>query len=68
MRLHERRSALDNDEINAVILGREFAKQMLSVYEADLKASQAIDLHTWERRPLIIRFREMTSRIWGRLL
>jgi len=62
------RSALDNDEINAVILGREFAQQMLSVYESDLKASQAIDLDTWQRRPLINRLRETTSRIWGRLL
>jgi cardiolipin synthase len=62
------RSALDNDEINAIVLGREFAQQMLSVYEADIKASVAIDPETWERRPLIDRFREMTSRIWGRLL
>ena len=62
------RSALDNDEINAVILGREFAQQMLIVYEADIKASKAIEIETWERRPLIDRFREMTSRIWGRLL
>ena len=51
-----------------MILGREFAQQMLAVYEADMKASQAIDLETWERRPLGDRFRELTSRIWGRLL
>ncbi len=62
------RSALDNDEINAVILGREFAQQMLAAYNADIAASQAIDLETWEQRPLIDRFREMTSRVWGRLL
>lgn len=62
------RSALDNDEINAVVLGREFAQQMISVFEADIRQSQAIDLGTWERRPLANRFREMTSRIWGRLL
>ncbi len=62
------RSALDNDEINAVILGREFAQQMQAVYAVDIAASQAIDLETWERRPLINRFRELTSRIWGRLL
>ncbi len=62
------RSALDNDEINAVILGREFAQQMLATYAADMAASQQIDPEAWERRPLVNRFREMTARIWGRLL
>jgi cardiolipin synthase len=62
------RSALDNDEINAVILGREFAQQMIAAYEADIRASQQIEIEAWERRPLSDRFREMTSRIWGRLL
>ena len=62
------RSALDNDEINAVILGREFAQQMQAVYAADIAASQAIDLESWEKRPLVNRFREWTSRLWGRLL
>jgi cardiolipin synthase len=62
------RSALDNDEINAVILGREFAAQMQAAYVADMAASTAIDPGTWARRPLIDRFREMTARVWGRLL
>ena len=62
------RSALDNDEINAVILGREFAAQMQAAYVADMAASSAIDSATWARRPLIHRFREITARLWGRLL
>ncbi len=62
------RSALDNDEINAVILGREFAAQMQTAYVADMAASSAIDPETWARRPLIHRFREITARLWGRLL
>ena len=62
------RSALDNDEINAVILGREFAQQMLAAYNTDMVASTPIDLETWSRRPLIDRFRELTARVWGRLL
>jgi cardiolipin synthase len=62
------RSALDNDEINAVILGREFAQQMLKVHVQDVAASKEILPDAWEQRPLLHRFREMTSRIWGRLL
>jgi cardiolipin synthase A/B len=62
------RSALDNDEINAVILGREFAGQMQAAYLKDLQASDEIDLHTWERRPLMMRLKEMSARLWGPLL
>jgi cardiolipin synthase len=62
------RSALDNDEINAVILGREFAQQMQAAYITDIAASQAIDLESWSRRSLVDRFKEMTARVWGRLL
>ncbi len=62
------RSALDNDEINAVILGREFAQQMIAAHAKDAAASTQIELETWERRSLVDRFREFTSRLWGRLL
>jgi len=62
------RSALDNDEINAVILGREFAGQMQAAYAADIKASEAIDAGAWAQRPLLDRFKEFTARVWGRLL
>jgi cardiolipin synthase len=62
------RSFLDNDEINAVILGREFAGQMQAMFTRDLEASEAIDLERWERRPLSFRFKEWMARVWGRLL
>jgi len=62
------RSFLDNDEINAVILGREFAQQMQATFATDLKASEAIDLERWEHRPLSFRFKEWMARVWGRLL
>jgi len=62
------RSFLDNDEINAVILGREFGQQMQVMFARDLEASEAIDLESWERRPLIFRFKEWMARVWGRLL
>jgi len=62
------RSFLDNDEINAVIIGREFAGQMQAMFAKDLEASKAIDLKSWERRPLLFRFKEWMARVWGRLL
>ena len=62
------RSALDNDEINAVILGREFGQQMLTAFAGDLAASDAIELENWKRRPLLLRLKEQAARLWGRLL
>jgi cardiolipin synthase len=62
------RSFLDNDEINAVIIGREFGQKMQAMFAGDLAASQAIDLESWQRRPLLFRFKEWMARVWGRLL
>jgi cardiolipin synthase len=62
------RSALDNNEVNAVVLGREFAGQMLAMFAADLAQSDTIDAQRWERRPLPFRFKEWMTRAWGRLL
>ena len=62
------RSFLDNDEINAVILGRDFGLKMQTMFAQDLAASQAIDLDLWERRPLALRLKEWMARVWGRLL
>jgi cardiolipin synthase len=44
------RSFLDNDEVNAVVLGRDFARQMQAMFEKDLQGSKAIDLATWQQR------------------
>ncbi|MFZ3084402.1 cardiolipin synthase [Rhodoferax ferrireducens] len=62
------RSFLDNDEIDAVVLGQEFAQKMEAMFASDLRASQAIDLQGWQRRPLQFRIKEWLAQIWGRLL
>ncbi|MES2938433.1 MAG: cardiolipin synthase [Pseudomonadota bacterium] len=62
------RSALDNDEINAVIVGREFGRQMQAAYLKDMQASDEIDLRSWERRPVMSRLKEAAARLWGPLL
>lgn len=58
------RSFLHNEEVNAVILGQEFGKQMQTMFETDLAASVSIELEQWERRSLGLRLKEMTARVW----
>ncbi|GFO58109.1 cardiolipin synthase B [Geomonas silvestris] len=51
-------SLLANDEVNAVILGKEFAAQMERMFAKDLAESRPILLEEWEKRPLFPRFQE----------
>jgi len=62
------RSFLDNDEVNAVILGREFASQMQRMFEQDLAASKRIDPQDWEHRALQFKLKEWLAQFWSRLL
>ena len=62
------RSALDNDEVNAVVLGRDFAAKMQAMFARDLAASQPIDGESWARRGLLLRVKEWLARLAGRLL
>jgi cardiolipin synthase len=62
------RSYLDNDELNAVIIGTDFGGKMQAMFAADLAASSAIDPEKWRRRPLALRLREFVARLWARLL
>ena len=62
------RSFSDNDEVNAVVLGRDFALQMLAAFARDLEASRAIDPQKWEQRSWELRVKEWASRVWQRWL
>jgi len=62
------RSFLDNDEINAVVIGREFGGQMQAMFNQDLAASNAILREQWEQRPVLMRVKEWFSRLIERLL
>lgn len=62
------RSALDNDEINAIILGREFAAEMAKAYDRDLLASDEITWAEWRRRSLWPRMKESWARLFSRML
>jgi cardiolipin synthase len=58
------RSFLHNYELNAVVLGAEFGKQVQAMFDQDLAASDAITLAQWERRPLQMRAKELLARVW----
>lgn len=62
------RSAVDNDEINAVILGPDFANQMLAAYRLDEAESDEVHLSTWKTRRPAERIKEWFFRLCGRLL
>ena len=58
------RSFLHNLELNAVILGPDFGKQMRAMFERDLQASSPVTLEQWERRPIDSRMKEMLGAMW----
>jgi cardiolipin synthase len=62
------RSAVDNDELNAVILSREFAQAMIEAYAFDQMQSDEIRLEDWKRRKLRDRVKELFFRLFARLL
>lgn len=57
------RSFLHNEEINAVILGDDFARKMEVLFQQDLAASRRVTFEEWNTRPLIQRVKETTARI-----
>ncbi|MFU8817477.1 MAG: phospholipase D-like domain-containing protein [Pseudomonadales bacterium] len=57
------RSFLHNDEMNAVVLGRDFARQMEAMFADDLRHSDAIELRNWQRRSLLLRLQERFARL-----
>jgi cardiolipin synthase len=56
------RSFLHNEEINAVILGEEFARHMEVVFQHDLAASRRVSFDAWNTRPLLQRMKETAAR------
>jgi len=62
------RSFLDNDEVNAVILGRDFAAQMQAMFDKDLAASQRIEPAAWAKRSVEFKLKEWLAQFWQRLL
>ncbi len=62
------RSTVWNNEIDAIILGPMFGKQMEAMFRADIGASKAIDLADWRRRSLGERMQELKAKLVEALL
>jgi len=62
------RSFLNNQEINAVILGQEFGSQMQTLFEKDIESSKLITLETWRKRSIAARIKERAARLWAHWL
>ena len=52
-----------NDEVNAVILGQEFAAEMEAMFAADVAASHEILPEEWKSRPLTSHIKEWFSHL-----
>jgi cardiolipin synthase len=62
------RSLLYNEELNAVVLGGDFAAQANAVFDKDLANSDAITVEAWKNRPLVERLKERAARAWAYFL
>ena len=58
------RSFLHNHELNAVVLGAEFGKQVQAMFAKDLAASDAVTLEQWQNRHYDLRLKEWFAGIW----
>jgi cardiolipin synthase len=61
----DKRSVRFNDEVDAVILGRETGAQMETAFQDYIASSDAIDRKVWVRRPLPQKLKQTISRMWS---
>jgi cardiolipin synthase A/B len=59
------RSFLHNDEINAVVIGRNFGAQMEAMFVQDLEESRSIQRGQWRRRAWTLRIKERIARFFA---
>ena len=62
------RSVLFNDEVDAVVLGKDTGGQLSALFQSDLQNAQRIDLETWRKRSVLTKLREQFWRLWEKLL
>ena len=56
-------SFMRNNEINAIILGADFANEMKDLFKRDLTQSKEITLEQWSRRPIWNHVKELVARL-----
>ena len=64
----DRRSVVFNNEVDAVIFGRETAAAARAIFDHDIGRSREITLDTWRRRPFSEKLYEFYARTWEFLM
>jgi cardiolipin synthase A/B len=64
----DHRSILFNDEVDAVVLGKETGEQLRTLFQSDLEDARGIDLQEWRKRGVLTKLREQFWRLWEKLL
>ncbi|TXH38133.1 MAG: cardiolipin synthase B [Rhodospirillaceae bacterium] len=64
----DQRSVLFNDEIDAIVLGRETAEALSAMFLQDSAKAKQIDAAGWKDRPLTQKIRELFAEPWEQLL
>ncbi|MGH7073893.1 MAG: phospholipase D-like domain-containing protein [Stellaceae bacterium] len=64
----DHRSVIFNDEVDAVVLGRPFAKRLQQLFMKDIADDKRIRLRAWRKRPAIDDIGDNLARIWQSLL
>jgi cardiolipin synthase A/B len=59
------RSFLHNNEVNAVVVGSDFARRMESLFERDEANAHELDLESWRDRPAADKFKEFASSLFS---
>jgi cardiolipin synthase len=64
----DHRSAIYNDEVDAVVLGRDTGHALEGMFEADMQKARQIDPAVWKKRPFIKKVNEKLSLVLQNLL
>jgi cardiolipin synthase A/B len=61
-------SFLRQDEVNAIILSRDFSAEMEKMFVTDIEESDQVKLEEWKEGPLFPRIREWLAHLFSRWL
>jgi phosphatidylserine/phosphatidylglycerophosphate/cardiolipin synthase-like enzyme len=59
------RSFVHNDEVNAIVVSRDFGQRMEQVFQRDERASRPVQLDRWEQRSVWQRIKEFSVSLFG---
>ena len=64
----DHRSVLFNDEVDAVVVGTDTAKELEALFTKDFAAAHRIELAVWRERPFSQKIREIFARLTQQML